>query len=148
MPHNYMPTGQTETRSHVVFYEYRCPDCNSHRWSKYASPKYVHHRCPATPEEAAARAKQEAEITAGAERLGITSEHIANYAKALWRWIKAGFPVRSDDEVAAIYAEHCEPCDELVEGRCRRCGCGVGPEGMAAMNKIRMATENCLDKKW
>ena len=103
---------------------------------------------PETDEQRKEREEQKAEIKVEAEKIGITAEHIGHYAKALWRWIKAGRPVRSDEEVAAIYAEHCAPCDELVDGRCRRCGCGVAPGGMAAMNKIKLLTENCLDKKW
>ncbi len=92
--------------------------------------------------------KRTAEVASAATRLGIEPNRIANYARALWKWTKAGFPTRTDEEVKAIHAQHCEPCEQYVEGRCKKCGCRAVEKGMALTNKIKMATEACLEKKW
>lgn len=104
--------------------------------------------CDNTPAAIERRKEQEAQVTEAAERLGVTLEHVRNYRDALLRWRQAGYPTRTAEEVATIYAEHCGPCDQLVGNRCRKCGCRVTAKGMAVLNKIKMATESCPDKKW
>ena len=124
---------------------WHCSQCNR---LYYGSEKW-RWNCPNAPAALERRKRQEAATAEAADKLGITPEHVVRYAKALWRWSKAGFPVRTDAEVAAIYAEHCKPCDEMVDGRCDLCGCPVAEKkGMAARNKIAMKTESCPDKKW
>ncbi len=90
---------------------------------------------------------------------------LKRYAKAIRKWNKAGRPVRTDREVADIYFAHCLVCDhyDAEKGVCRLCGCKVcGREGRvfsffgvelptkakAMLNKIRMATEHCPNRKW
>jgi hypothetical protein len=68
--------------------------------------------------------------------------------RALSRWIKAGRPVRSEEEVKRILLTYCEPCRAYGEGRCRYCGCQVNLIGTAPQNKIAMATEECPLTKW
>lgn len=75
---------------------------------------------------------------------------IAHYSVAFIRWMAAGCPVRSPDEVARIYAEHCGPCDsrDPEADACRLCGCNVKKRGMAVRNKAAMRTEHCRKGKW
>lgn len=95
-------------------------------------------------------------------------QQLARYSRAVSHWIKAGRPVRSDEQVAEIYSTQCRPCEYLNEkGRCRLCGCRVcdvpdevsstlkpivkllsGTIMLGMVNKIRMATESCPVNKW
>ncbi len=72
------------------------------------------------------------------------------YARALSRWIKAGRPVRSEDEILGIFATYCQRCEYLDEkhGRCKICGCHVGTVASPLLNKIAMGTEHCPVGKW
>ncbi len=83
----------------------------------------------------------------GAERLGIGWKDGLHYVGALVRWGKAGFPVREQEEVERIEKEICRPCEQYIEGRCKKCGCNVST-GIAIVNKIRMTTETCPLGKW
>lgn len=72
------------------------------------------------------------------------------YATAVARWIAAGFPRRSDDEVDQIF-EICRACKWMhAAGYCQKCGCRLSKSRQAMTNKIRMATEHCPlpDQKW
>lgn len=75
---------------------------------------------------------------------------VIRYARALSRWIKAGRPERSREEIETIFSEHCIQCTEYDErpGRCKFCGCNVGLRAAPMLNKIAMATENCPLDKW
>lgn len=77
-------------------------------------------------------------------------EKIGHYTVALARWSMSGFPTRSKDEVARIYAECCLPCKQFdsLSDACKLCGCPVRVEGMALGNKIAMGTEECRLGKW
>ena len=72
------------------------------------------------------------------------------YARAVARWIKAGRPVRTAEEVERIHTEHCLPCEWLNQetSSCRRCGCKVSRSKKALVNKVRVATESCPVKRW
>lgn len=71
------------------------------------------------------------------------------------RWLLAGKPERSDDEVLRIATECCQRCRYFRDGACSLCGCpcrtplqeSADPAtllvGRALRNKIRMATEDC-----
>jgi hypothetical protein len=75
--------------------------------------------------------------------------HLAyRYTRALSRWIKAGRPVRSEEEIKRIFETYCEPCEAYQAGQCRHCGCRVNLVKAAPLNKIAMATEECPQKKW
>jgi len=80
----------------------------------------------------------------GAERLGITWSDAKHYAAALAKWAKAGYPVRSQEEVERI-AAICKSnaCGLYQDGRCRWCGCRVNNGRFPITNKIKMATEHC-----
>lgn len=77
-----------------------------------------------------------------------------NYVSAREKWIQAGRPVRSTEEMAAIFAI-CEACPSdkykplpVVDGgTCRACGCGIAKERKVA-NKIAWGTEVCPLDHW
>lgn len=68
---------------------------------------------------------------------------LSSYAAALARWIRAGRPIRDEDEIHRILAEHCTPCDRFRDGVCDACGCRVNASPRGWTNKIAMATESC-----
>jgi len=72
------------------------------------------------------------------------------YTRALSRWIKAGRPVRSEEEIKHFFELYCEPCEayEAESSSCRYCGCRVNRVQAAMLNKIAMATEECPLEKW
>ncbi len=72
-------------------------------------------------------------------------EKVMNYSKALRKWIAAGRPERTDEEVAAILAEHCGGCRMYDKKRevCNSCGCPANKNLPAIRNKLKMATEAC-----
>lgn len=73
------------------------------------------------------------------------------YKEALLKWQRAGRPVRTDEEVAAILPI-CQACDwyDPERKRCKGCGCRVTEGGIPVTNKLKMATEHCPhpEKKW
>ncbi len=75
---------------------------------------------------------------------------IYRYGRALSRWIKAGRPVRDEDEIFGIFTTYCQECEYLDQeyDRCKVCGCHVGLRAAPLLNKIAMATEHCPLEKW
>jgi len=72
---------------------------------------------------------------------------LTTYAAALARWVTAGRPTRSDEEVERIHTI-CTGCKWHDNGYCLGCGCRVSSSAFAILNKIRMATENCPKMLW
>ena len=68
-----------------------------------------------------------------------------NYQAAIRKWFAAGRPERTDEEIQAIYEEHCSKCDMFDKERqvCNSCGCPANKHQPALRNKLRMATEAC-----
>lgn len=134
----------------------RCKDCGWVYPRAYDGdlPR-LHRNCPAkrdpnSPQPAAQQPAMSDEdmrqAEAGAERLGWSFSDAKHYAAALVKWSKAGFPTRSDADVARC-EEVCKGCEHYRQGRCAKCGCRVN-QGPAVSNKIRMGTENCPLDKW
>ena len=79
---------------------------------------------------------------------------IARYARAVARWVRAGRPERTSDEIAAVLkicagdpATNSPKCPHYAENRCTKCGCRLaGASGF--VSKITMATEHCPVQKW
>jgi len=73
-----------------------------------------------------------------------------SYAEALARWTAAGQPVRPDKEVERIFNDNCKTCKWFDPKKqiCRGCGCRVAVNGVAVLNKIKMATEHCPRELW
>lgn len=69
-----------------------------------------------------------------------------NYFEAIRKWVAAGRPVRTKEEIATLFAEHCNNgCDRYDKEKhaCKSCGCVVAAEGSPLDNKLAMATEHC-----
>ena len=65
--------------------------------------------------------------------------------KEVAKWVKAGAPLRSADEVARLHAickacEHWNPKGFIFWGRCNVCGCGS--------LKAHLETSTCKLGKW
>ena len=71
-----------------------------------------------------------------------------HYAASLLKWRKAGYPIRTENEVAEII-KICHSCDKFDPEKdvCKICGCSVSLVGWAIKNKAKMGTEHCSDKK-
>lgn len=69
------------------------------------------------------------------------------YAEALARWVKAGRPVRSTEEVDRIL-DICQACEYYENETCQKCGCVIRKKPAAFRNKLKMATESCPVEKW
>lgn len=72
-------------------------------------------------------------------------DKLVNYASSIRKWVAAGRPERSDEEVQRLYDEHCSKCNMFDKGRqvCNSCGCPANKEQPAIRNKLRMGTEGC-----
>lgn len=74
------------------------------------------------------------------------------WRSAIKRWKKAGKPVRTPEEMQ-VCLDICKTCEYYdkrigVFGFCAVCGCNVSAVKVGQLNKIRMATESCPEKKW
>ena len=111
--------------------EWVCPDCGfRHRGKRPLRD------CPASPT-----------LQPAADELGVSLADAAHYTAALARWTAAGWPTRTEAEVARIFLI-CQVCEALRGDRCGECRCRVAVSGMAVANKIKMATEKCALGKW
>lgn len=75
---------------------------------------------------------------------------LGNYKNAVRKWISAGRPVRTPEEIKDILENKCKRC-AWYDGeakRCKGCGCQVTESIMAIFNKIKMATEHCPKELW
>lgn len=72
------------------------------------------------------------------------------YKEALIKWVKAGRPKRTQEEVEKIHSEHCVPCEwyDAEQKRCKGCGCTVSVGSLAVFNKLKMKTEHCPKDKF
>lgn len=70
---------------------------------------------------------------------------VMNYQAAVRKWVGAGRPVRSQEEIDRIYEEHCSQCNMYDKARkiCNSCGCPATKDQPALRNKLKMATEAC-----
>lgn len=72
---------------------------------------------------------------------------VLNYSAAMVRWLAAGKPVRSPDEIMNL-VRICQGCDFYIDNACRKCGCKVNASPSGLQNKAAMATEHCPLAKW
>lgn len=90
------------------------------------------------------------EIGSGdAYRMPGTVKLATRYGKAVARWIAAGRPTRSQDEIDALLAI-CQTCRQYNAeyAACAKCGCSVNSQASGLANKLAMATEHCPLGKW
>jgi len=134
---------------------WQCWDCG---WIyKRKSDKPPKRNCPKklTPEQLEERKRkacEEAEaLRPEGEKLGWDFGMVCRYAAALKKWVAAGRPTRTDEEVEAIKAicksDECKKY-EPIEGRCRACGCKIHTPGITILSKAKLATETCPKDKW
>lgn len=78
--------------------------------------------------------------------LATPTQMIASAGTAALNWVKSGLKTLSDEQIQARL-DICKGCDLWDKdalngtGRCRKCGCSTWA-------KIRMASEECPEKKW
>lgn len=123
-----------------------CPVCDP--LAKRPIPCHAKRNCRGKPgQEANSTRENAAEISEEPSKVGL-AELVRRYVQALKRWRAAGYPCRSDEEVAWLFDHYCRGCKWHKNGSCIECGCRVAPKGMAVRNKIKMATETCPRGKW
>lgn len=74
-----------------------------------------------------------------------------SYLESRARWIAAGRPLRTHDEVKSLF-QVCEGCPLFQQikpgvGRCKACGCFLKRSGKH-FNKLAWGTESCPEGKW
>lgn len=76
------------------------------------------------------------------------ADRVGSYREARQRWIAAGCPVRSREEMAKLHTI-CTKCEHFTGYSCRVCGCGLH-HSRGSWNKLRWATEHCplATPKW
>jgi hypothetical protein len=85
-------------------------------------------------------------VRAAADRLEIGPSDIVHYAQAIIRWIAAGFPVCTQEEVERrVSICRSNECGKYVDCHCALCGCNVNTSRIAVLNKAKLATEDCPD---
>lgn len=114
-----------------------CQVCGYQHWSRLAPEQFrkIRRPCDAAPVE-----RESIEPPPLHRRL-------ARWGRAIRRWIKAGRPRRTDEQVAALLAI-CQGCEHYTDGACAKCGCPANASQSALRNKLRIATEACPIGKW
>lgn len=121
-------------------FTFTCSECGAVRLGKM--PRYIR-QCDAKPKEVKKKKKKQ----------GKTQQ----YLKARRKWVAAGKPVRSAEEVAEIFAicqsNECgkfEPAKifSKTKGGCKECGCNLAQQTGRLFNKIEWATEHCPLGYW
>ncbi|MHC4120137.1 MAG: hypothetical protein ACYSWO_21800 [Planctomycetota bacterium] len=79
-------------------------------------------------------------------------QKIAGFTISYADWAAEGFPRRSPEWIAEIFAEHCQPCEWYApeektllgrQGVCRRCGCHVSAAPRRLDNKLLLPNTSC-----
>lgn len=109
-------------------HRYKCSVCNE--WGPLSSfgPDRVYHQCSKGAKTSAP----------------LKGSKIARFAKSTAKWVAAGSPVRTDEEVEAILVI-CGTCEHFNGKRtgCKLCGCRININKSGTLNKARRATEQC-----
>lgn len=69
-----------------------------------------------------------------------------NFSAAMARWIAAGRPMRTQEEIDERLAI-CQSCPQFVDNVCQKCGCQCIEEN-SIFNKLALATESCPEGYW
>ncbi|GEM_PF-2380713 len=71
------------------------------------------------------------------------------YTKAVSKWIAAGRPTRTQEEIDERLAV-CQKCPfyNAKHKACSECGCNVNSQAEGLSNKLAMATEQCPKGYW
>ncbi len=81
------------------------------------------------------------EPTASQDRMPSLFDRVRSYQEARVRWIAAGQPVRTPEEMVRLHAI-CGTCDQFSGASCKLCGCAIHPS-RTWLNKLFWATEHC-----
>jgi len=103
--------------------------------------------CPPTARKATSPSNRSATPVKRQETAPGLLAKLANYSRAVFDWLRAGKPCRSDAEVRAILVI-CEPCEDFDGRHCLGCGCCINQGKRALLNKARMKTAHCPLGKW
>jgi len=127
---------------------HRCADQESPFFGQNMAEEDCH-QCPRYLAMEAVRKAQAEKVP----EVPILPKRIFTWAKAVAEWKRKGSPERTDEEVQRIFRTFCAatpPCAWYDPARelCRGCGCGVGEDGTAVFNKIKMATQHCPRNLW
>jgi hypothetical protein len=81
--------------------------------------------------------------------IAITPRMIRQFGRAYAKWMQAGQPVRTQEEIDQIFETHCRSCEHFKplkhrpgRGHCRLCGCRCKNK-RKFMNKLAWRTEQC-----
>lgn len=69
-------------------------------------------------------------------------EKLKNYSNARTKWINAGKPLRTEEEIKMIFDTYCKTCPFLENNNCKLCGCNIKRQGVH-LNKLAWSTEQC-----
>ena len=76
-----------------------------------------------------------------------TPRTVGRFAIAVTRWMAAGRPVRTADQVDRLLATKCNPpgapCPQFDGSTCKVCSCPINAGVEPLQNKLAMATERC-----
>lgn len=97
-------------------YQHKCRNCG---YSILASAKSLTRRCTTLPP---------------------VGQQLKTVTLATLKWVAAGRPERTAEEIDAILAV-CKTCEHFTGSRCKLCGCWLRA-------KAKMATESCPDGRW
>lgn len=79
-------------------------------------------------------------------RRSSTGEQLVRYSRSTLRWIAAGRPERTDEQVTELLVI-CQACEHWDDGKCGKCGCRLTTSS-GWSSKLRRATENCPVGRW
>jgi hypothetical protein len=147
-----------------------CGGCPVRALCKSSKPPQVHHAiiAPGYPEPCEHRIQEGFEIRCSVTGLPVTPgqcgdchletktymatlpDKLFGYASAVKKWIAAGRPTRTEDEVKAIFEDHCSKCEmyDKEKHACKSCGCSLATTGNPLINKLAMGTEKCPLGRW
>jgi hypothetical protein len=84
------------------------------------------------------------------DRVATLGDKLVGYAGAIRRWVAAGRPTRTEEEIKSIFEDHCNKCEmfDREKHSCKNCGCSLAQTGNPLTNKLAMKTESCPLGRW
>lgn len=84
------------------------------------------------------------------DRIATLGDKFIGYTSAIQRWVAAGRPTRTAEQIKSIFEDHCNKCDmyDREKNSCKNCGCSLATTGNPLTNKLAMGTEKCPLGRW
>ena len=82
-------------------------------------------------------------MTSTGEVQRVTMRAVGRFALAVTKWMAAGRPTRTHEQIETLLRTHCGPCPQYVDDTCKLCACPVTIAVEPLKNKLAMATERC-----